>query len=671
MTQQFSTIQGDLCVSVEALTSLLSLDTVKNGLRINRQGSPSWRHYTDPADARRRWIVYDTIPTASRARIDSHYGDIWSAYYTDLLTTKLEQFRDVADITFFITNCFHNAECEQLAESCMWLRLLASQTGLEHFSSKQEYYTRVCDLLRPRKLAGLRVSNWRVLDRKVKAWTSTGRDSLITRKKGNTNSTKISEAGINFIISCYASPLKPTVRKVAELYNSAAKDKGWAIISEERVRQIIREPHHQQMVASHRHGLAAARNQFERTIKRRRPSFPDALWSLDGMTIQLRYQEFGKVRSDLYSIIIHDVHSDKIIGSAEGTTETSTLVQAALRAASRNTMMLPLQLQYDNSSANTSAEVKDLMTRLSDVAFPTAPYNGKAKPIESLIGRLEGLNLRYYDNFKGGNITSHSLQIKANPDHLNSIDLPTRDQAIAQFRLAIQVHNNTPSKHDGLTPEQKYAVKHDQRRPIDDILFFVHTFWVERRNTARYTKDGLTIEVNKVRYTYEVESAKGIEDMEFRRQWLGTDFTIKYDPDDLDMIALYRDGVHITLASRKYEAPMAMIDRFDGEGQIIKEQLQERKRYLREQEEDLAEIQESVRNEGLPVELDHRQLNKDAYNRLEGEMLDDLIEKSTVKPAIQNKIKRDRSAPAPVSLFNGDDEDGSVLIDSFNSNISK
>jgi hypothetical protein len=462
---------------------------------------------------------------------------------------------------------------------------------------------------------------------KVLAYQQDGRASLLSLKVGNSNSKKITETGLSFIINSYASPLKPSVLDVYRLYTDYAVQQGWKKISLERVRQLITSTD-VVAISQSRHGDNVTRNQYERTIKRQRPSFADALWTLDGFTIQLRYQTNGKILSDLYCIGIMDVYSNKLIGYAVGTAETSVLVQQALRAAIRNTMMKPLQLQYDNSAANKSAEATELFERMARWAFPTAPYNGKSKPIERLIGHLEGHNMRHMPNFKGGNITSHSLNIKANPDFLSGQELPNMAQAIEQFTLVVEIHNHTTGK-DGLTPTERYNVAHPLRKQMD-YLEMVQAFWVERKHPARYTKDGLTIEVAKERYTYEVETERGVEDLAWRNEWIGTQFTIKYDPDDLEYISLWKDGVHITEARQKWLAPMAIVDMEDGDRAIIDKALAQRKAQVALNRETIDRHKSNVSDEGLPTELSHGLLHKDAYNRREGRLIDEDISAKTM-----------------------------------------
>jgi len=620
-----------MCISVDGCAAAMgikyesALNTVKTGLKESRRdGRESYQCIPDPADARKKWIVVDSLPDLTRQRVQYYYGNIDQYYAAESWISVINMMILPADSVWYLTQKLTEKKAEEHARACAWLRFADGNHDAQKYNSMQARYEMIIAVLKIDKGHSLKLTNWRSLRNKVVAFKSDGRASLLSKKTGNDNSKKVTDVGRSFIINSYASPLKPTVRDVAHLYNEYAIVKGWKALTEERVRQIVIEPDIAQAIALVRHGQTVARNMYERTIKRMKPTFADALWTLDGFTIQLRYQVAGKVQSDLYCIGVMDVYSDRIVGYAVGTVENSMLVQQALRAAIRNTMMKPLQLQYDNSSANKSSEATELFGRMAKWAFPTAPYNGKSKPIENLIGRIEGHNMRHMANFKGGNITSHSLSIKANPEFLQSQDLPDMKTAIEQFMLIIDVHNNTVGK-DGKTPMERYHTPNPLRRPMD-YLAMVNAFWVERKDAVRYTKDGLIMEVNKERITYEVESERGVEDAAFRAEWLGTRFTVKYDPDDLEYISLWHEDKHISEARQKWLAPMAIVDMEEGDRERINKSLAQREEYILRLQESIKEHHKKVdADKGLPTELNHYELHKDAYNRIEGKMIDDDI----------------------------------------------
>jgi len=670
--KKFKILNGQLCISIDAIVEATSekiRNTIYNGIkRYKNELSSSYEYYYDPADKRKRFLVIDRLPSSTQDAILLHYNNPLYYYTAEHFTDALHNYIYTDDIAYFYNKTrqqkikISSSRIDQLAEACGWLRMLSDQYLFGDFNeNKKAYLYHAAQIISKRNIYGLRISHWRSLDHKINAWKREQRECVLPKRYNNQNSKRLPQPGYDFIIKTYSNPLKLSVRETWNQYLIQAKEQGWKTLGMERVRQIIQLPSSRQLWMESRNGSSVSRNALERTIKRRKPSFPDAMWSIDGLTVQLRYLEKGKVRSDLYSVLVLDVYSDKIVGYSIGTTETATMVQAALRSAGRNTMNLPVQVQYDNGSANLSKEVQDLLPRLAKFNFPTAPYNGKSKPIENFIGRLERLNLRYFPNFKGGNITSHSLAIKANPDFLEvqrkNKTLPSKDGAIAQFELAIATHNKTKGK-DGLTPDERYK-KEDKRRRKMDYLAMVDTYWVERKYKARYTKDGLTIEVDKQRHTYEVEERKGIEDMQFRMQWLGHRFTIKYDPDDLGQIHLYDNDVWIAMAVTKYEAPMAMVDREEGEGEIISDALYQRKLYEQTQRDILEAMGDRLEEAGISTDLDHNILKKDAYNRMEGRVLDDLLARTAIPDSKPKTTKKQ----AMIDLYSDDEADGSIIED--------
>jgi hypothetical protein len=672
---RFQQIEGHLCISPAATAAALGIEferamnNVKKGLERYRNGdTDSWQYYVDSDDARRRWIVLDALPNITRERVFNFYGDPALTYWSERLGQEAAARIIPQDRSWFLSvETYRGKRLEmekvvQLCEACGWLRLTGSNWWLDKFDRYRVFLDATVQALAPRNLYGLRLTNVRSLERKLKQWQTEGREALLHGHyvNGNANRRKLDDVAIRRIVQLYASPMKPSAAKVAEVFNQEAPSKGWEQVSYERVRQIINLPAHKQVIHLARHGKDAAKNAHERTMKRRRPSFADALWFSDGSALQLYYlDKDGKPRSDLYAYVVADAYSDMIIGWAVGYTETGTLVQRAFRDAVRKTMNMPHQIGYDNSGANKGKEAQQLFQHLAKLHFPSAPYNGKAKTIEAIWGRIEQDNLRHFENFKGGNITARSLNTRANPDHLQRLfrsgQLPAFEAVLAQFELAIEVHNNTVSKSLGETPRQRYAHPHELRAKMDYLLF-VEALWVERSNKARYTKDGITIEVDKQRYTYEVESERGVEDIKFRMAYLGESFTVRYDPEDLDTIALYKSGVFIASANRKYEMPMARIDIEEGEGQIISKSLKQREEYWERLAREAQELHEGMEVLGFEP-LSHRLLHKDAYNRMEGEALDELIAAAAVVPVTPQQKKQEPR----YRLYDDSDADGRVL----------
>lgn len=665
---RFANINGRLCVSVEGLAAIWqdvpfeqAVNRVKKALERARKGGQNYQHVVDERDMRKRWIFIDSLPEAVQGMLAQVYGDCEVAYNKELLRDQAAARVEDNDISFFIMRRMTKERAVDLAESCGWMRLSVSDYW-RRWESKMAFYEAVTAVLHDIQLYGMNVSHVSSLRKKIAGWKKYGRESLL---HGNTGKIKANvlamEPAKARIMDLYNSPLKPSARKVWEVYSQEAAAKGWHQYTYQRVCQILASPEARQIAIVARHGEAAARQLTERSVKRSRPSFPDALWSVDGTTVQLLYiDEKGRVCSDMYIVCVTDAHSRDVVGYTIGATETGALVQGALRDAVRRSGYAPLQLQYDNSSANKSAEAQSLFQKVGKLAFPTAPYNGKSKIIEPLYGYIEQGFLRHFPNFKGGNITAKTLDARANPDLIRQLvvnkEIPTREQAIAQVRLAIETYRNTVVKAHGQTPREMYAMQHPERRQLNK-LNLITLLWVERSHMAAYTKDGITIEINGVRYTYEVEKSRGVEDMDWRIKHLGERFRVMFDPDDAREIALFDDQWRLSaIAAQKWEAPMAKADSQPGDGAIIAESLQERQRYLDVLRRKARKIREEAETEDLPV-VDFQLLHKDAFNRMEQAELDKMLaETARIVEYEEPKQRRRRKA-----LYDDETADGSLI----------
>lgn len=673
MEYRFATIENKMCVSVEGLAETMgvpfetALNTIKKGLDRFRKSSESWAHFSDPADMRRKWIIVDNLPPVTKERFYHYYGDIVALYWRERMTDEAMKMVMPADMRYFMdvtpgkVKALSDTEVAHLSEGCGWMRLGLSDFWNGKFKRRSLFLDACAKVIHSRRLYGLKLKNGRGLQQRLERWQAEGYASMLPGYFGNEAAKKLNEQMVARIIDLYGSPIKPTVAVVADIIQAEAVQRGWTPVTAERIRQVLRMSENAQTCNLARHGRDAAKQLQEHNLRRARPAYADALWVVDGSTIQLYYLEDGKVRSDLYGVAIADAYSRAIIGYAIGYTETSTLVQTALRNAARTTGMMPAQIQYDNSSANKAAETRQVMDVLARTHFPTAPYNGKSKIIEAVWGRMEQSILHAFPNFKGGNITARSLDSRANPDYLAELkragQLPSKEQAIAQFRLAIETVNNTSARKTRKTPTEIYRTADDRRCAISDEVM-IKAFWVTRRNTARYTNDGLTIEVNGERYTYVVEESQGVESVEWRLKYLGESFTVKYDPEDMSMIGLLDgNGVYVGTATKKYEFSMTKTDAPEEEGKILYGALEARNRYWEVVQARRDDVEADMRVMGFEA-INYRMIHKDALNRMEGAALDKLLEDAAIVPAKKDKVTEQ---PRRVQLYDDSDADGSII----------
>ena len=502
-----------------------------------------------------------------RKAVFSHLAD----QITSLVTSDPEEIRELS-----LTKLFSPVEVHQLARAAGWLRLIndfdVKKVRKLGFSSMKEFRGEVLkrclseQTTRPTPLIKFKkglITNQDRLYRNAVNYRDKGIQALIHAGVGNVNREKADTQAHAKLIELASAPVKYSWEDVSMMYNNWADENGKEKLTTSTIKQYLNTPKIKKVWFYARHGKLAADNELQPLINRNKPSFPDALWSLDGTTMQLYYRdENGKIKSDLYVYFVTDAHTGAIIGHSVAFTETSGLVDAALRDAITRYEYKPYQLQYDNSSANIAVAVKNLMSNMSRVHFPCEPYKGRSKYVEGIIGHFQQRVLRYFGNFKGGNITVKTLNAKANPELLAKFKetpdlLPSKEQVLLDFEGAINTWNKRGDKRDnygrftGPGKIDRYLnTEHKQRKKID-YFDRISMFMVEQRQSYRYGVDGIEIEVNGNKHHFIVPDPETVGDFIFSHENLGQKFRIKIDKDALGIIALYKDEIFVDFAYNK------------------------------------------------------------------------------------------------------------------------
>jgi hypothetical protein len=632
MIPAFKYFQNELCVSVNGINNAVpgTLSMVWKQLSLNRSGKiKAWKHIADPADKRVKWIIVGSLTEIYKARLEWFYGsDLHLIAKRDNLRAAARERMEERDFLYFVglknesgMTLYSMEDAVQLQEAAGWLRLAGDAAAMERlgWTKKTQWFEDMALVLSSLSLKGLCVGHGAVLKRKADAFSADGIKTLIHGNINNEAARKVTDTGVERIMMLYSSPLKPDAVRVAELYNDEVALHGGEPLTVERVRQIIAAEKHRWFAL--RHGNQEADKALAPHLKRKRASRPDALWYLDGTALQYLYEDDqGKVRSDLYVQYVTDAATDAVIGLAIGRTETSELVMSSLRKAVMQAGTLPEQVNYDNGSANLSGMVQGALDKLTRTHFPTAPYNAKAKRVESVGGRVEKEVMRLFGNYKGGNITAKSPNTRANAEHIKTLvkdgGLPNLRGVLEQVELTIQLWNADKGRLDTYLNQAL-----DERKVAHEELV-ISALWVERPDTCTYMAHGLRVQIEKVRYDYAVHKELGVEDMEWRKYYLGDSFKLMYNPDDAEhrKMALIDPvtGALVAIAERKYEYAEALLDRPDGEGEMLYKAIDDRRSNLKNERKEQEQTNAKLKLLDFGV-FDHRLVHKDALNRMESE----------------------------------------------------
>ena len=545
---------------------------------------------------------------------------------TSLVTSNPDEIKELAE-----TRLYTPTEVHQIARAAGWLRLInefdVKKARKAGFSSINDFRTQAFKrclneqtsepaLVKFKK--GL-ITNERTLYKNAVDYRENGIKALIHAGVGNVNREKADTQAHAKLLQLASEPVKYSWEDVSMMYNNWALENGKQELTTSTVKQYLNTPKVKKVWFYARHGKLAADNEIQPLINREKPSFPDALWSLDGTTMQLYYKEVTQVvnkktgkteekidiRSDLYGYFVTDANTGAIIGHSVAFAETGGMVDAALRNAITRYEYKPYQLQYDNSSANISVAVQNLMNNMARVHFPCEPYKGRSKYVEGIIGHFQQRVLRHYEHFKGGNITSTSLNSKANPELLARFNknpelLPTREQVLATFDEAINTWNNRGIKRDnygrftGPSKIERYInTPHEQRQKIN-YFDRISMFMVEQRIPYTYGVNGIEIEINGEDHSFIVPDPDTVGDFIFSNENLGRKFKVKMDRDNPELIALYSNGIFIDFAYNKEKYAACVADMKQNPGSNAKRILFKEKQEIWGQEYSLKELEKQM-----------------------------------------------------------------------------
>lgn len=660
---------------------------IKDALRRQRQGKVNcWQHkrfdlvngkwveYTDKSRKGKVYIVYDTLKDNYKIQIKKELcGDtdpyVWvknketeekEKKLDNICQSLVEKLKvNPKYISEFIdTGNYSNIEAQQLTRSVAWLELLNSikikEAHKMGFESIQHLREKALDTINKELDEGLvkfkanKLNSVQVLFKYMAKYKKQGINCLISGKFGNQNTRKINDEQHAWLMAEMSKPTKQLFEDIAQKYNTEAVEKyNWPNLTTAAIKHHLNKKENVRIWHFSRHGVDASNNEFQSLIKRNRPSFPDALISIDGTALQLYYKDSsGKMRSDLYYYLVTDAYSLSIVGYAVAYTETSELVMEALKNYVDTFGYKPYQLQYDNSSANVSGAIQGLMNNMSKVAFPCKPYSGRSKIVETIIGNFEQSVLRQYENFKGGSPTTKNLNSKANPELIKKIqkDLPTEEQVIEMFKDAVNEWNlrgerrNGYGQFEGETRLEKYAHQHDKRVRLNYFEKMM-LFMVELPKQYKYTNKGITIKG----IDYIVPDPDEIGDFIFQNLHYGELFTVRVNLSMPGFIHLFKNNRFVAEAFEKESYASCVADMKEGEASKIRIYQLKQKQYGEIQSRNELERQRQfLESRGIATGTyghSWQDIPKADYNRKESQEVD-IINGVSQESELVRRLKR-------------------------------
>ena len=407
----------------------------------------------------------------------------------------------------------------------------------------------------------------RRLQRKFNEYLHEGYSCFVSKKFQNKNSAKVDDdikEALMVQLLAHHNNLDNAV--IANLYNAVAKAKEWQEITASSVG--VWRKKYDLITSAGRLGTSNFRNEKEMQVKRKRPTAPFLMWSLDGWDAELLYQS-TKVDSKGHQVttycnrlcleVVLDPCCNYPIGYAIGTHETPELIKEALRNAVKHSeelfgqMLKSNQIQCDHYAFKA---MKGTYKVVGDKLTPARVKNAKAKPIEPYFNDLNTTYCKMFNNWSGFGVTTDPKK-QPNSEALNKLRHSFPDEAGVREQLEriIQLDRQKKleqfkSMYESLPAERILPLSKEQ---------YLLNFGAETGYKNAIEGGGLKPTLLGIKREYDCF------DIRFR-QHADTKWTVRYDPEDLgEVLAVNDDGSLRFMLSEKYVQPMALADRKEGD----------------------------------------------------------------------------------------------------------
>ena len=419
------------------------------------------------------------------------------------------------------------------------------------------------------------------LKEKMSQFRKDGYRALISGKIGNSNTLKLTAGAQQRLIALKRSRTPVyTDSQIFVQFNLECEDKGWKPLKSIRsLKMWLERADIEPLWHDAVYGELSAHQKFDRRHKTQLPSMRDALWYGDGTKVNLYYRdEEGKVRTtSVYEVI--DAATEVFLGFCISDTEDYEAQYMAYRMAIQVSGHKPYEIVHDNQGGHKKANSSGMLDKICRVHRTTAPYNGASKTIESVFGRFQSEVLHKDWRFTGQNVTATKESSRPNLEFIeaNKDQLYTLEELKAAYVKAREEWNTMPHPATGEQRLKMYQESVNPETPAVTASDMIDIFWVQCERMSTFTSSGIEITVKGKKRVYEVMSAPGVPDLEWRRKHTYQQFVVKYDPYDFSSIRLYWKDKAGELRFERVAEPYLVIHRAlqeqtEGEALFIRQQ---------------------------------------------------------------------------------------------------
>ena len=614
--------ENELCVTYEDLTS--GNDPVISGatLRQNIKRGNIRRAQRGGGEGSYALIIYSSLPEKYKVRFVAKYGDPEQILKQQRMRDRVktddkarsfyEDYRyemngvetglsDKLKAEYTLNASVLNALIYDLEDKTTSRKMLGNSlaTLWENVAATSENLRDIYHHTLPENQARLR--------EKIRRYKKEGYISLISGKVGNKSTVKIiPEMGRQLIALRRSRVPVYNYAQIFDEINRIALEKSWKPLESKRsMVQWFERPEIEPLWYDAVFGELAAHQRYGRKHKTKLPDRRDTLWYGDGTKLNLYYRdEEGKIRTTMVYEVI-DAYSEVLLGYYISDHENFEAQYNAYRMAIQVSGHKPFEIVHDNQGGHKRLEKeKDskevgFFDLICHIHRPTAPYSGQSKTIESIFGRFQSQELHKDWRFTGMNITATKAESRPNLEFIeeNKDRLFTLDELKAHYAEARRAWNAAPHPATGIPRIEMYEKSENEETDVVTVHDMVDIFWIWAKRPATFTDQGIQITIGKLKKPYEVFSAPGEPDHEWRRKNTYRKFYVKYDPNDLRSIRLYWKDNAGQLRFERVAEPYMVVHR------AIQDQAEGEAEFIRREQE--ANIRDRIERQVIAKEIEY------------------------------------------------------------------
>lgn len=502
-------------------------------------------------------IEYDTMPQRFKVRFDEKWGNPYDNYKESMMLSEIEKDSDAR--SFFAEYETEDGVTipdelqEEYAQNADVLNLLVMMVE-DNKKMRKRMQGSAADawssiygtVERLRKNPGhtLPRSHPRLRD-KINQYKKEGYDCLVSGKLGNRNTQKITEeAGMFLVMKKRCRVPVMTDKQIWAEFNRVADNYGWKKLKNEAsVTNYLNAPENIQRWYDAVYGELKAFQKFGYKHQTMLPEKRDSLWYGDGTKLNLYYKAYedGKLvvaTTQVYEVL--DAYSEMFLGYHISDSENYEAQYNAYRMAVELAQSRPFEIVTDNQGGHKKLDSAGFLGRICRLKRPTTPYRATGKSIEAVFGRFQAEILHKDWRFTGQNITATSEKSRQNLEFLqaNKENLYTLDELKEAYAIAREEWNSGKHPATGISRREMYLNSTNEKAKPVDRLDMIEMFWMMTAKASTFTDCGITITIDKKKYTYDVYTGD-LPDFDFRKKNIGRRFFVQYDPLDLTQVRLY------------------------------------------------------------------------------------------------------------------------------------